>query len=131
MKVLTNERYVDLDFGQFLSKGIIADFEVKEIERVVSRFYDTSIYELNTFSTDSDAKLMTCFLQHHLLKISIGKLAYNYNIYHGYLRTKLIELYQRCLTDSDFMIEVQTLKNEIIKDVIQKEAFNSETAVCT
>lgn len=99
---------------------VLSSNEVDEtvglIEKVVAGFYEIKVCDLKTFYMDSEAKFMTCFLCHHLLEMSFGKLGKTYGVFHLFLRSKINEYYRLCLTDEAFFAKVNHLKNSIQKD---------------
>lgn len=114
MYIFKNNTIIPIDAKEIVLHQNIEDFRIADIEQIVSNYYGVNVSELDVYYRDSDAKLMCCFLLHHLLNYSVGSIAKKYRVFPLFLKNKIQEHYQKCLQDSVFMDQVTELKNAFL-----------------
>lgn len=114
MYIFKNNTIIPIDAKEIVLHQNIEDFRIADIEQIVSNYYGVNVSELDVYYRDSDAKLMCCFLLHHLLNYSVGSIAKKYRVFPLFLKNKIQEHYQKCLQDSVFMDQVTEFKNAFL-----------------
>lgn len=114
MYLIKDQNIIPIDAKEIVLQQGIEDVRIQEIEQIVSGFYGINVSELDVYYRDTDAKLMCCFLLHHLLNYSIGSISKKYRVFPLFLKNKIQEHYQKCLQDSVFMAQVTELKDAFL-----------------
>ena len=126
MYLITEHSIVPIEAKEIALTQQVVDKRINQIEQLVADAYNTNVSELDVYYRDSDAKLMCCFLLHHLLNYSVGSIAKKYRIFPLFLKNKIQEHYKRCLQDSVFMDHVSGLKNAFLdKETLQPDLQNN------
>lgn len=118
MKVLKNNSLVPVDAKNVIETGKINDLRINKVEAIVTDHYRVTLDSLTDWRTDSNAKVMVCFMLHEHLHYSIGSLAKRYRVYHLRLRNLINETYVKCLTSPAFYTQYTSLKDSIFTDLI-------------
>lgn len=113
--VLNKDVIIPIKCHDIVVAGKVVDHRIIAIEDLVAQAFNTTVHELDVFYKDTPAKLMCCFLVHHLLNYSVGSIANKYKVYPLFLRNKIIEHYSKCLQDNEFMQMVTQLKEAYLQ----------------
>lgn len=117
MKANIGITYAQLDIKASLVLGSVVDVNVEKLERVVANYYGVSVLDLKSWTNDSEAKKVMCFLLHHYLNYSIGSIASVYNINRLFLRNCIVNKYVSCLQDASEKAIVDGFVNSITSNV--------------
>jgi hypothetical protein len=116
MYAIIDNDIVKVDCKEIIKLGVVEDLRVPQMEKLIAKIYNTTVYNLDIFYKDTPAKLMLCFMLHNEFNYSIKSLAERYRVYPAYLQKKIYEHYHKCLIDEAFFDCVKQLRSAFFSE---------------